>query len=100
MKRDEQIMDKDAFYYLMDLVSDFAKSMMIDMFLENQSLKAGDFIYNGYHLNSHDVYGNLNRWTQDGIVRKHPGEDRISCDYSLVGVELMNRLGGYRLHTC
>ncbi len=84
--------DKKAFDFLMELISDYTKSRMIDMFLENESLKAGDFLNNKYHFNSHDVYGNLNKWIQDGIVLKKRNDQDHSFEYSLVGHELMNRL--------
>jgi hypothetical protein len=87
-------MSKGTFYYLMDLISDFPKNVMIGMLLENKSLKAGDFINSPYHLHSRDVYGNLNRWVQEGVVLRRPDFQDGSFAYSLVGAELMDRLGG------
>ena len=87
-------MNKENFYYLMNLVSDFSKNVMIGMLLENKSLKACDFINSSYRLHSRDVYGNLNKWIQDGIVLRSQSDKDSSFDYSLVGPELMKRLGG------
>lgn len=87
-------MSKESFYYLMDLLSDFSKNVMIEMFLNNESLKAGDFINNPYRLHSRDVYSNLNHWIEDGIVSKKKCDDNSPYDYSLIGTELLSRLGG------
>ena len=86
--------DKEAFVYLMELLSDYTKCRMIDMFLEHESLKAGDFLSCQYHFSSRDVYGNLNKWIQDGIVFKRRKDRNHSFEYSLVGHELMHRLCG------
>ena len=78
----------------MDLLSDFSKNVMMDMFLNHESLKAGDFIKSQYRLHSRDVYSNLNHWIEDGIVSKQKIDDSSPYAYSLIGTVLLSKLGG------
>ena len=90
----QEKVNKEAFYYLMDLVSDLYKNTMMDMLLEASEVNVSDFFAHPYHIHPRDVYGNLHGWVQSGLVSKREDRDTGSFSYCLEGVVLLNRLGG------
>ena len=73
MNKDE----KDAFLNVMSLVSDYPKYIMLEKFLEGQSLTVKTFTESDLRLPCRAVYQNLRGWRADGLLSLDPDTRKI-----------------------
>ena len=59
---------KRAFLNMMELICDYPKFVMMEMFLSGSALTAKSFLLDSAKLPSRAVYDNLRKWREEGII--------------------------------